>query len=88
MKLCGAGGKDGGGDDDAWNSDHFVHSVRREVAELLEIEAGLDENLYVWYGLQSRVCSGTCAIGKREEYCTGCLRSGGFELQTGHVEQP
>ena len=42
--------ENGRGDDDAGDAHKFVHRVGGEVAELLQVEPGLDENLYSGQG--------------------------------------
>ena len=79
VQLGGAGGEDRGGDDDAGYADEFVHGVCSEVAELLEVEAGLDEDLDIRYGF-----FGTVRVtGEGEEDRPCCSCGGSLKLRKG-----
>ena len=49
MQFRCTGGKYRRGHDNAWDADELIHSVRGEIAELLQVKSRLDENLYVRY---------------------------------------
>lgn len=81
MELCGTGGEDGCRDNNTGDADELVHGVCGQVTELLEVEARLNENLDVGYGLL-RIVGVT---GEREEDGPCCLCSCSLKLDA-HVK--